>query len=214
MRIVLFILALLVSPTYGWAEEFMQTGKESHDTFALDELCQSKPHVCTEDGKGQQRLVLTNQHWQFLTEFNQWVDRLMVPTSDQEKHGVLERWELLNCLKQPGGDCRGDCEEYVLLKRQFLIENGWPASALLMTVVKDQKKEGHLVLTILTSVGDFILDNKTTEVLRWDKVPYKFEARQSTANPKVWLVIKPRKAKSPSVAVSSWSKGTKVHPVR
>ncbi len=30
---------------------------------------------------------------------------------------------------------RGGCEDYALLKRQRLMRAGWPASALLMTVV-------------------------------------------------------------------------------
>ena len=44
------------------------------------------------------------------------------------------------------------------------MARGWPASSLLMTVVRDEKGEGHAVLTARTVQGDFILDNKVDEV--------------------------------------------------
>jgi predicted transglutaminase-like cysteine proteinase len=39
-----------------------------------------------------------------------------------------------------------DCEDYVLLKRRMLMQAGWPREALLVTVVRDKKGDGHAVL--------------------------------------------------------------------
>ncbi len=49
-----------------------------------------------------------------------------------------------------GEDGYGDCEDYALLKRKMLMQAGWPREALLMTVVRDKKGEGHAVLTVKT----------------------------------------------------------------
>jgi predicted transglutaminase-like cysteine proteinase len=68
---------------------------------------------------------------------------------------------------------RGDCEDYALLKRHTLLEKGWPVSAVLMTVVRDEKGEGHAVLTARTVQGDFILDNKVERCGR-EPTPYQF----------------------------------------
>jgi predicted transglutaminase-like cysteine proteinase len=88
-----------------------------------------------------------------------------------------------------------------LLKRQRLMQAGWPASALLVTVVMDEKNEGHAVLTARTAHGDFILDNKTDEVKLWSKTGYRFVMRQSYLNARIWMSLDPKEA-VPTVAMS------------
>jgi predicted transglutaminase-like cysteine proteinase len=48
-----------------------------------------------------------------------------------------------------------------------------------MTVVIDEKGEGHAVLTLVTDRGDIILDNKTSTVLPWRQTGYTFIKRES-----------------------------------
>ena len=60
-------------------------------------------------------------------------------------------------------DGYGDCEDYVLLKRRMLIQSGWPREALLVTVVRNERDEGHAVLTVTSDKGDYILDMRTRE---------------------------------------------------
>jgi hypothetical protein len=93
---------------------------------------------------------------------------------------------------------RGDCEDYALLKRQVLMQRGWPASALLITVVRDEKNDGHAILTARTAKGDFILDNKFDEVRPWYGVPYTYVMRQSYINPKVWVSLDIRDSRTPT----------------
>ena len=59
-------------------------------------------------------------------------------------------------------------------------------------VVRDEKGEGHAVLTARTVQGDFILDNKIEDVRMWSKTPYQFVMRQSYLNPKVWVALDTR----------------------
>jgi predicted transglutaminase-like cysteine proteinase len=77
-----------------------------------------------------------------------------------EIYGQAEYWTILTT--------KGDCG-LALLKRKRLMARGWPATALLMTVVRDEKGEGHAVLTARTLQGDFILDNKIDEVKVWHR---------------------------------------------
>jgi len=99
-----------------------------------------------------------------------------------EHWGVVERWNM-------GEDGRGDCEDYALLKRKMLIQAGWPREALLMTVVRDKKGEGHAVLTVKTNRGEYILDNQEAEVLDWTRTGYKFVKRQSQADQNTWVAL-------------------------
>ena len=48
-----------------------------------------------------------------------------------------------------------------------------------MTVATDELGEGHAVLMIRTDRGDYILDNKTSAVLPWDRTGYVFVKRES-----------------------------------
>src|SRR5664279_5762749 len=86
-------------------------------------------------------------------------------------------------------DGKGDCEDYVLLKRRMLMQAGWPREALLITVVRDKKGDGHAVLTVKTNKGEFILDNQEAQVLAWNKTGYRFVKRQSQSDPNLWVAL-------------------------
>jgi predicted transglutaminase-like cysteine proteinase len=47
-----------------------------------------------------------------------------------------------------------------------------------ITVVLDEKREGHAVLMVRTDRGDFILDNKVQSVLPWHQTGYVFVKRE------------------------------------
>jgi predicted transglutaminase-like cysteine proteinase len=118
----------------------------------------------------------------------------VAPVTDLELYGQPEVWAY------PSG--KGDCEDYVLLKRRLLAARGFPESTLLITVVRDENNEGHAVLTVRTDRGDLILDNKRREVMRWADTPYTFVKRQSERNPLVWISLLPPET-APQTTVSA-----------
>ncbi len=73
--------------------------------------------------------------------------------------------------------------------RRLLIQSGWPREVLLVTVVRDEKDEGHAVLTVTTDKGDYILDNQNKNVLLWSETRYRFIKRQSQSDPNVWVSL-------------------------
>ena len=77
----------------------------------------------------------------------------------------------------------------MLLKRRLLVQAGWPREALLITVVRDRKDEGHAVLTVKTDHGEYILDNQIEYLLPWFKTGYRFVKRQSQRDPNVWVSL-------------------------
>jgi predicted transglutaminase-like cysteine proteinase len=66
-------------------------------------------------------------------------------------------------------------------------------------VVRDEKGEGHAVLTARTAQGDFILDNKVEDVRLWSRTAYDFVMRQSYLDPRVWVTLDPMQAPSPAL---------------
>ena len=61
--------------------------------------------------------------------------------------------------------------------------------ALLVTVVRDRKGEGHAVLTVKSDKGEFILDNQNEDVVAWTDTGYRFVKRQSQTDPNVWVSL-------------------------
>jgi predicted transglutaminase-like cysteine proteinase len=146
------------------------------------EFCASHASECATTPTTPRDVVLTPKAFKDLMRVNRWVNDAVKPMTDIEHWGVIEKWSYPD-------DGYGDCEDYVLLKRRLLISAGWPREALLITVVRDRKDEGHAVLTVKTDRGEFILDNQVEEVLPWLETGYRFVKRQSQHDPNVWVSI-------------------------
>jgi predicted transglutaminase-like cysteine proteinase len=125
---------------------------------------------------------LDERRWRYMLEVNARVNRDIEAVTDMDHWGVPERWSYPT-------DGKGDCEDYVLEKRRRLMEAGWPRQALLITVVRDRKGDGHAVLTVKTDRGDFVLDNQEGKVKLWTETGYKFVKRQSEQSPNRWVSL-------------------------
>ncbi len=165
-------------------------------------FCAKHRYECRSDGRTKKRFAATPQLLSVLDQVNRRVNKFITPATDLELYGREEHWTLPKY--------RGDCEDYALLKRRLLMQRGWPASALLLTVVRDQQGDGHAVLTARTDQGDFILDNKDHKVRLWHQTPYTFIMRQSYLNPMAWMSLDPDqhwpvKAPLTSQPATNWS---------
>jgi predicted transglutaminase-like cysteine proteinase len=146
------------------------------------EFCASNPGECATIPSAPRDVVLTPQAFKDLASVNRYVNESVKPLSDLEHWGIIEKWSYPD-------DGYGDCEDYVLFKRRLLIQAGWPREALLITVVRDRKDEGHAVLTVKTDRGELILDNQAEHVLPWFETGYRFVKRQSQTDPNVWVLL-------------------------
>ena len=134
-------------------------------------FCEQHPTECSVDPREPETAKLSRSVWQQMVAVNARVNASVRPLNDEAHWGVADSWGYPT-------DGYGDCEDYQLLKRKLLIEAGLPRRALLMTVVIDDKGEGHAVLMVRTDRGDFILDNKTAAVLPWNRTGYIFVKRE------------------------------------
>ncbi|MEM6615624.1 MAG: transglutaminase-like cysteine peptidase [Pseudomonadota bacterium] len=156
-----------------------------HVTF-----CRARPQECRGGATQPQRMALTTERWHELDFINRAVNRQVRPATDAEIYATAEHWTYPARY--------GDCEDYVLLKRHMLMERGWPAESLLITVVIDRQGEGHAVLTVVTDWGDFVLDNVNDRLLAWDDTEYRFLKRQSRHHPAKWVALDRRDDRSPT----------------
>jgi predicted transglutaminase-like cysteine proteinase len=84
----------------------------------------------------------------------------------------------------------GDCNDYAVTKRHELLENGLPSKALRLAVVKTATGIGHLVLVVVTTKGDIVMDDPTEVIRSWQSTDYHWLKVQSATDSKFWYQIK------------------------
>jgi predicted transglutaminase-like cysteine proteinase len=159
---------------------YIAVGEPTRSPIGWVEFCVEYKGECDTKPSAPRDVVLTTKAWEDMVKVNAWANDNIQPVTDMEHWGVVERWNYPD-------DGKGDCEDYVLLKRRMLMQAGWPREALLITVVRDKRGDGHAVLTVKTNRGEFILDNQESEILAWNKTGYKFVKRQSQSDPNLWV---------------------------
>jgi len=165
---------------------------EARPLAAWLDFCERYPAECAVNAGEPASVALSARMWQTIVSVNRRVNASVRAVTDQDHWGVVDRWDFAD-------DGIGDCEDFQVLKRRILAEAGLPRRAMRMTVVIDEKGEGHAVLMVRTDRGDFILDNKTDAVLPWHQTGYVFVKREGEASTG-WVSL--GGARSPSVTAN------------
>ncbi|MCG2662854.1 transglutaminase-like cysteine peptidase, partial [Brevundimonas sp.] len=132
---------------------------------------------------------LDRQTWARVNTINRSVNRQIRSASDVAVYGTEDYWQ---APAQAGA--RGDCEDYVLAKRAALIEAGVPAAALSIAIVKTRWGESHAVLLLASTSGEYVLDNLTPWISRWDQVDYEWRERQAPGKVFEWVQVEANRA--------------------
>ncbi|WP_026622106.1 putative transglutaminase-like cysteine proteinase [Ensifer sp. WSM1721] len=177
----LFISTNAAIPAQAGASPWMQTGAVTSQPIGHYEFCQKYRGECRVRSNSTVPPRVTAGGWAAIRQVNAAVNRQIAPVTDLQLHGRDEVWSY------PGA--QGDCEDFALEKRKRLMQKGFSASNLLMTVVRKPDGEGHAVLTVRTAQGDFILDNLDSGVKLWTHTPYRFLKRQAASNSGRWVTI-------------------------
>jgi predicted transglutaminase-like cysteine proteinase len=148
-------------------------------------FCGRSQDECRFLGGKAEKLALTQEKWDQIDQVNGYVQTKIRAVSDVELYGAPDFWTYPQAA--------GDCEDFVLLKKRYLVGMGFNPDILLVTVVLDEMGEGHAILTVVTDKGDYILDNRRKEILRWDQTGYKFLKRQSQFAATSWESLQPNR---------------------
>lgn len=160
------------------------------------EMCQQRPELCpAESVRGDVAQMsdklaslygdaalsveapeLTPARLAALNRVNTVVNASIAPRNDAGP----DHWDL--------GGPTGDCEDYVLMKRELLAKLGWPRSAMRITVVHDGNNY-HAVLVAATQQGEFVLDNMAREITSVEDSPYEFIVAQSLTRSGAWVRV-------------------------
>lgn len=134
-------------------------------------MCLKTPAECR--GGGAAVVEKSTRIMALIHKVNASVNRSIAPRSD----GAVDRWSV--------GASSGDCEDYVLTKRRALIKAGVAPSSLRIAYVKTSWGEGHAILVVKTSKGDYVLDNLNGKVRPISQSGYRMVS-MSGADPRKW----------------------------
>jgi len=196
-RLIMVASSLLVGACASQGETLKSApialGDSAPPPHGFVEFCQRQPGDCAAPEKTKKKpIALSKARWFELETVNAMVNHLIVAKTDLDLYSRNEYWTLPVDA--------GDCEDFALLKRRQLVERGWPAQALLLSVGYDVDGRAHAVLMVATDKGDYVLDNLTDEILPWWETPYDWSIRQSGRDPQEWVQLRPA---SPSEDVAS-----------
>lgn len=185
-KLAIIMAILATAPTIATAEQqlsapFMAKAGPTTRPAGHHEFCKENRGECQIKTRGDARVNLTPERWNQLVAVNSGVNTAITPVTDEELFGREEVWIYPTT--------KGDCEDFVLLKRRELINRGWPIGSLLVTVVRQRNGDGHAVLTVLTDRGDLVLDNLESDIKVWSETEYRYIKRQSEFDTGRWVAI-------------------------
>jgi len=174
IRLAILVLGLL-STTPAMSRDLPKSTHNEARYGATDprpwsRFCAKYRGQCDTPDDNRYEIRLDDDKLAVLGRINKRVNADIRYETDQSQWGVDDQYD----LPITG---RGDCEDIALQKRKLLIQAGFPARALLLTVV-EWRGSGHAVLTVVTDHGDLLLDNHTDSIKTFDDIDYKLIQRQ------------------------------------
>lgn len=180
---VSFVLFITTHSASAETKKSMHTYAQAVPPVGWIQFCDDNPLDCSPTEGTASKITMTTERLDTFNQVNSFVNEKVKPVSDKDLYGKDEHWTY--------PEDAGDCEDYVLLKRRYLMDNGFSPNMLLITVVLDENHEGHAVLTVVTANGDYVFDNRRDTILPWTDTGYIFIKRQSRQNPMIWWSLTP-----------------------
>ncbi len=154
-------------------------------------FCLHYPSDCKSNPAENDHIDLDAETSELLKRVNHSVNLSIIPTIKDYGPNLGDGWTI--------APDTGDCNDYAVTKRHQLLESGLPSKALRLSVVKTASGIGHLVLVVVTTKGDFVMDNLTEVIRPWQSTDYHWLKIQSATDSKFWYEVK-TPAVGPSVS--------------
>jgi predicted transglutaminase-like cysteine proteinase len=180
IAIFVFITVFGASPALSEnASNFLVDGSVTAAPPGLSQLCQSfsLKQICSK-GEGSD---VPLKHDAFVVQYiNRRVNAEKTYVSDLSRHTLPEKW--LN----PENESAVDCEEFAIAKQQLLLRQLFQRASLRLVLTMDERRRFAILLSYAAPDGDYILDYRNNDLLKWNETGYYFVARQSAEDPQIW----------------------------
>ena len=163
----------------------MQTAGRAAVPMGFVMFCIENKPLCLPDRRSMRDdspVKLNDKTLSQLKSVQREVNSAIRPMSDLRNKGREDHWSYAE-------NGYGDCEDYSLIKQKLLLAQGWSKRSLLLTTAITEAGEHHVVLVARTNKGDYVLDNRSDAIVKWDKLPYQWLAQQSSQRPLKWQKV-------------------------
>lgn len=163
-------LFLLVTACMGLnttaPQSAMPIGEPSEPPFGYKEFCKRSPEECAVPYSAEFGKALQKAHHHTKT--------LLIPVEEEQEY-----WQVLETVSE------GDCEDFALTLRASLRREfpGYEA-AFLMATAYTEGDVYHAVLSIETTQGTIVCDNRFPQCAPWESFPYRWKLREVSGSPK------------------------------
>ena len=127
-------------------------------------MCRREPALCAMDRhvSNVRPQIMNAALWRQVIRVNEALNDQIRERDDWRTYGVSDYWTL--------GRRYGDCEDYIVAKKQALSAQGIASENLLYAVARNRRDAGyHAVLILRTTDGDYVLDNLRDRILPWER---------------------------------------------
>jgi predicted transglutaminase-like cysteine proteinase len=145
-------------------------------------FCLQYPDDCRSNSAESERIDLTSRSLELLKRVNHRVNVSIVSKSKAYGSSLEDTWTI--------APDRGDCNDYAVTKRHELLRLGFPSSALRLSVTKTAAGIGHLVLVVVTTKGDLVMDSLADAIQPWQTTDYQWLKIQSARDPHYWVEMR------------------------
>jgi predicted transglutaminase-like cysteine proteinase len=145
-------------------------------------FCLRYPADCKSSPTEHEHIDLNAETIELLKRVNHDVNASITPVLKSYGSDLKDGWTI--------APVTGDCNDYAVTKRHELLESGMPAKALRLSVVKTSSGIGHLVLVVVTTKGDIVMDNLTEAIRPWQNTDYHWLKIQSANDARYWYEVK------------------------
>src|ERR1700736_6837267 len=145
-------------------------------------FCLRYPSDCKSNPAENDHIDLDAETSELLKHVNHSVNLSIIPTVKDYGPNLGDGWTI--------APDTGDCNDYAVTKRHQLLESGLPSKALRLSVVKTSSGIGHLVLVVVTTKGDVVMDNLTEVIRPWQSTGYHWLKIQSANDARFWYEVK------------------------
>jgi len=145
-------------------------------------FCLRYPSDCKSNPTENEYIDLNAETFELLKRVNHDVNASITPVLKSYGSDLQDGWTI--------APVTGDCNDYAVTKRHGLLESGLPGKALRLSVVKTSSGIGHLVLVVVTTKGDIVMDNLTEAIRPWQNTGYHWLKIQSANDARFWYEVK------------------------
>jgi len=161
---LLFLVAACMGTGAPTPSSSMPAGRPSPAPAAYLEFCKRSPSECA--------VPYSTTFSRNVQQAHNHTKTLFVPTVEEGDY-----WQILETLSE------GDCEDFALTLRAALRKRfpGYEAAFRIATAYTESN-DYHAVLSVETSQGTLICDNRFPDCASWESFPYRWKLREVSGN--------------------------------